>query len=110
MEMVEDELTKWVLSVERRVMVLKVIEATGAFSAADVAEKCGRSVQNMSRAIRELEEKGLIECLNPEKRTWKRYLLTDRGRAVYRDLKAKPSADQWSPSMGSSLDLDTKRQ
>lgn len=89
--MVEEEITKWVLSVERRVVVLNAIDATGAFSAADIAERCGRSVQNMSRAIRELEGKGLIECLNPEKRTWKRYLLTDMGRSVYRDLKGKPS-------------------
>jgi predicted transcriptional regulator len=109
MEMVEEDLTKWVLSVERRVMVLKAVDASGAFSAADVAERCGRSVQNMSRAIRELEVKGLIECLNPEKRTWKRYLLTDLGRTVYRDLKSKPAPDQWSPSMGGSLDLSTKR-
>jgi DNA-binding MarR family transcriptional regulator len=73
---------------------MKAVDATSAFSAADVADRCGRSVQNMSRAIRELEEKGLIECLNPDKRTWKRYLLTELGRAVYRDLKAKPQGEQ----------------
>lgn len=53
---------------------------------AEIAERSGRSVQNISRAIHELEENGLIECLTPQKHTWKRYILTDKGRKVYEEM------------------------
>lgn len=82
-----DDLTRWVLGVERRVLVMSALETPGAFSAADIAERCDRSVQNISHAIHELEEKGIIECLTPEKHTWKRYLLTERGRSILVELK-----------------------
>lgn len=84
-----EEATKWVLGVDRRIILMKALDSEGAFSASDIAERTGRSVQNISRAIDELEAKGLIECLTPEKHSWKRYLLTDTGRAVLDDLRTK---------------------
>ncbi len=83
-----EDLTRWVLSVDRRVLVMKALDSNGAFNASDIAERSDRSVQNISRAIHELEEKGLIECLTPEKHTWKRYLLTEKGKVIFMDLKA----------------------
>lgn len=83
-----DELTRWVLSVDRRVLVMRALDTNSAFSASDIASRSGRSVQNISRALHELEEQGLIECLTPDKPSWKRYLLTPRGRTVLDDLKA----------------------
>ena len=83
-----DEATKWVLGVDRRVIVMRALDSEGAFSASDIAGRTGRSVQNVSRAIDELEAKGLIECLTPDKHSWKRYLLTDLGRAVIDDLRS----------------------
>jgi predicted transcriptional regulator len=82
-----EELTKWVLSVDRRLIVMKALAINNAFNASYLAKSSGRSVQNISRAIHELAEKGLIECLTPEKRTWKRYLLTDKGKDIILDLK-----------------------
>ena len=83
-----EDLTRWVLGVDRRVLVMKALDSNGAFNASNIAERSGRSVQNISRAIHELEEKGLIECLTPEKHTWKRYLLTEKGKVIFMDLKA----------------------
>jgi DNA-binding MarR family transcriptional regulator len=82
-----DDLCRWVLSVERRVLVIRALETAGAFSAADIAIKSDRSVQNISHAIHELEEKELIECITPEKQTWKKYLLTPKGKAVLDEMK-----------------------
>jgi DNA-binding MarR family transcriptional regulator len=84
-----EEATKWVLGVDRRIMVMRALESEAAFSASDIAERTGRSVQNISRAIDEMEAKGLIECLTPEKQSWKRYLLTDMGKAVLDNLRTK---------------------
>ena len=84
-----EEATKYVLGVDRRLMVMRALDSEAAFSASDIAERTGRSVQNISRAIDELEAKGLIECLTPEKHSWKRYLLTEAGRAVIDELKGR---------------------
>jgi len=82
-----DELTKWVLSVDRRVIVMKEIQRKELIKASDIAEKTGRSLQNISRAIRELEECGLIDCITPEKHTWKRFILTKKGANVFEKIK-----------------------
>ena len=82
-----DELTRWVLSVDRRVLVMKEIHENELIKASEIAGKTGRSLQNISRALRELEEHGLIECLTPEKHTWKRYILTEKGMQVFEKLR-----------------------
>ena len=82
-----DDLTKWIITVDRRIMVMKTIHEHGLIKASEVAEKTGRSLQNISHALHELEEHGLIECINPEKHTWKRYVLTENGSQVFEKLK-----------------------
>ncbi len=82
-----DELSKWILSVDRRVLVMKEIHENELIRTSDIAEKTGRSLQNISRAVRELEERGLIECLTPEKHTWKRYILTEKGVQLFEKFK-----------------------
>ena len=82
-----DKLTRWVLSVDRRVLVMKEIHENELIKTSEIAEKTGRSLQNISRAMRELEEHGLIECLTPEKHTWKRYIMTEKGTQVFEKLR-----------------------
>jgi predicted transcriptional regulator len=82
-----DELTLWVLGVDRRVVVLKMMHEKRMIKAADIAESTDRSLQNISYAMRELEEKGLIICLTPEKHTWKKFILTEKGTEVFEKLK-----------------------
>jgi len=82
-----DELTRWVLSVDRRILVMKEIHENELIKASEISEKTERSLQNISRAMRELEEHGLIECLTPEKHTWKRYILTEKGTQVFEKLR-----------------------
>ncbi|MBU4373929.1 MAG: winged helix-turn-helix transcriptional regulator [Thermodesulfovibrionales bacterium] len=82
-----DELTKWILSVDRRVLVMKEIHGNELIKASEISKKTGRSLQNISRALRELEKQGLIECLTPEKHTWKRHILTEKGVKVSEKLR-----------------------
>ncbi|NJD52176.1 MAG: winged helix-turn-helix transcriptional regulator [Candidatus Methanoperedens sp.] len=84
-----DELTRWVLSVDRRVLVIKEIQENELIKTSQIAEKTGRSLQNISHAVRELEDYGLIECLTPEKHTWKRYILTEKGVQIFEKFKRK---------------------
>lgn len=82
-----DELARWILAVDRRVLVMRTIHESGLIKASDIAGNTGRSLQNISRALRELETMGLIECLTPEKQTWKRFILTDKGIGVFETLR-----------------------
>lgn len=88
-----DDLTKWIITVDRRMLVMKTLHEHGIIKASEVAEKTGRSLQNISHALRELEEYGLIECLTPEKHTWKRYVLTENGSLVFEKLKTNHIID-----------------
>ncbi len=82
-----DELSMWVLGVDRRLVVLKMMHEKRLIQASDIADSTDRSLQNISYAMRELEEQGLIQCLTPEKHTWKKYIPTEKGTEVFENLK-----------------------
>lgn len=82
-----DELTMWVLGVDRRLIVLKMMHEKRMIQASDIAETTQRSLQNISYAMRELEKQGLIRCLTPDKHTWKKYIPTEKGTGVFEKLK-----------------------
>nr|QNO46729.1 hypothetical protein EIOBDEGA_00017 [Methanosarcinales archaeon ANME-2c ERB4] len=84
-----EELLRWVVSVDRRLVLMKSMKGHTVVKASDVAHETSRSTQNISRALKELEDKGLIECLTPEKITWKKYVLTDMGKDVLNELAEK---------------------
>jgi len=82
-----EELIRYVLSVDRRIFVIKEFQNRPILQASDVAEKVERSLQNISRALKELEKKEIVACINPQRRTWKRYILTETGKKVLDTLK-----------------------
>ena len=82
-----EDLTMWVLGVDRRLIVLKMMHEKRLIQASDIANATERSLQNISYAMRELEEQGLIKCITPDKHTWKRYIPTERGTEVFLKLK-----------------------
>jgi len=82
-----DELTMWVLGVDRRIVVLKMMHEKRMMQAADIADSTDRSLQNISYAMRELEERGLIQSLTPGKKTWKKFILTEKGTEVFENLQ-----------------------
>jgi len=88
-EKILQELIHYVLSVDRRVFVVKEFEHRPLLQASDIAEDVGRSLQNISRALKELEKKGIVLCINPQRRTWKRYILTETGNHVLNTLKSQ---------------------
>jgi DNA-binding transcriptional regulator GbsR (MarR family) len=82
-----DELISWVMKVDRRFIVMKTIYQNDVIKASDIATKTGRSLQNISYAIRELEKHGLVRCITPKKSTWKRFIFTDEGMKVFKKLR-----------------------
>lgn len=63
-----DGLTMWVLGVDRRLVVLKMMHEKRMIQASDIAVSTDRSLQNISYAMRELEKRGLIQSLTPGKK------------------------------------------
>jgi len=84
-----DEVPKWIVSVDRRLILVEYLKNHKIAKASDIAQKTNRSVQNISRALKEFESRGLLECLTPGKSTWKRYVLTDSGRQVLEKMDGK---------------------
>lgn len=84
-----DGLVKWVISVDRRLVLMETMKGHTVVKASDIAHETSRSTQNISRALKELADKDLIECLTPEKTTWKKYVLTGKGKAVLKKLDEK---------------------
>ena len=84
-----DELLTWVISVDRRLILMESMKKRTFVRASDIAHEASRSTQNISHALKELEGKGLIECLTPDKTTWKKYTLTDTGKQVLEKLDGK---------------------
>ena len=82
-----DGVTMWVLGVDRRLIVLKMMYEKRMIQASDIADSTERSLQNISYAMRELEKQGLIMCITPDKHTWKKYILTEKGTEVFEKLK-----------------------
>lgn len=82
-----DEIVRWVLSADRRLLLMRSIRNSRVVKASEVARSTDRSIQNISRAIKECEEQKLVECITPEKHTWKKYMLTDQGHHVLRELE-----------------------
>ncbi len=86
-EKLAQELIHYVLSVDRRLLVIKEFQHRPMLQASDVAEKVGRSLQNISHALKDLQEEKIVTCITPQKRTWKRYILTEMGKNVLNELR-----------------------
>ncbi len=75
-----------VLSVDRRLLVLKEFLKKPVLRGADIAKNINRSLQNVSRALNELEEIELVQCTIPENQTWKKYILTKKAKRTLDQL------------------------
>lgn len=84
-----DELLRWIISVDRRLILLEYMRKHTVANASEIAHESNRSIQNISHALKELEDIGLIECLTPTKTTWKKYMLTDKGKIVMDKMEGK---------------------
>jgi ribosomal protein S25 len=80
------ELINFILSVDRRIFAMKEFQHHTVLQASDIARKFGRSLQNASRALRELEREGIVVSITPKKRTWKRYILSEKGKELLNAL------------------------
>jgi len=61
----------WIISVDLRLVLVEHMNKNSIIMASEIAHQTQGSTQNISRALKEFWDKGLIECLTPAKTTWK---------------------------------------
>lgn len=86
------ELVKWVIQSDRRLVTLRCFKHSQFLGASEISQATGRSVQNASTALSELEGRGIVEQLEPGRRTWKKHRMTKMGKEVLEYVERELSA------------------
>jgi len=76
------QLYGFVISSRTRTAILDVLFKTPILRQSEIAKTIKQKQQNIYKPIEDLQKVGLIECLNPEKKAWKSYIITDLGKEV----------------------------
>lgn len=76
----------YVIASEYRVKVLKVLTA-GPKTPKHISKETRIYLSHVSKTLRELSEKGIVECLSPERKRGKVYNLTKDGKEIIRQLE-----------------------
>lgn len=76
----------WVIDVDRRLITIKAFQKQKILQPSDIAKENKRSIQNISRAIHELEKENILQPIDT-KVTWRKYILTEHGRKVLKAIE-----------------------
>jgi len=76
----------WVIDTDRRLITIKAFNKEKILHPSGIAKDNHRSIQNISRALHELEEQGIVKGID-QKTTWRKYLLTDKGKKILREIE-----------------------
>ena len=80
------QIALWVIGVDRRLITLRAFSGKMALYPSEISNECDRSIQNISRALHEMEKKGIVKGIS-EKSTWRKYLLTDNGKKILDEVE-----------------------
>jgi predicted transcriptional regulator len=76
----------WVIDVDRRLITIRAFKKEKILHPSDIAKDNNRSIQNISRAVHELEIQGILKPID-DKVTWRKYILTDKGKNVLIEIE-----------------------
>jgi CBS domain-containing protein/predicted transcriptional regulator len=88
----DSNLIEWVLQSDRRLLTLKCFSFNQMMSVSEIAAMTNRSIQNISKALKEMSEKDLVRLVAPEQRTWKKYGITPLGKSILFNVERMLSA------------------
>lgn len=80
------EVALWVIDVDRRLIALKAFKKEKILHPSIIAKESNRSIQNISRAIHELEQHNIVIPID-KKVSWRKYILTDTGKKVLHEIE-----------------------
>ncbi len=76
----------WVIDVDRRLITIKAFKKEKILHPSDIAKDNNRSIQNISRAVHELEKEEILRPID-KKVTWRKYILTNKGEKVLNEIE-----------------------
>ena len=76
----------WVIDVDRRLITIRAFKKEKILHPSDIAKENNRSIQNISTAVHELETQGILKPID-KKVTWRKYILTDKGKKVLDEIE-----------------------
>jgi len=79
------ELYGFIITSKRRLDVLKSLR-NKPLRPFEIARKTGYKAPNVSRTLFDLERKKLVECITPDKASWRVYAITDLGKEVLKKM------------------------
>ena len=82
----DEEVVKYIIRSTYRVRTLKAIDNKVKMPK-DIAKDSGILQNHISNVLRELKDKNVVECLNPNRRKGRLYRLTDDGLEILDNLK-----------------------
>ena len=86
MVFMSDELLRYVNKSSYRIKVLKSI-GEDAKIPKEIASDSGILPNHISNVLRQLKEKEIVECINPEVRKGRLYRLSDNGLNILNDME-----------------------
>ncbi len=78
----DKELYGFVITSKIRLSILQVLGKKSPLLQSEIAKKLNRKQQDISKAVYQLEKAELIECLTPDKGSYKAYIITKRGKDI----------------------------
>jgi len=82
------KLISFILSGKNRRNVLNLLSTEDKLTSSQIYKKLNYTyLTHIIRTLKELEEKGLIKCLNPKDRIYKFYEITKKGKNLNKDVQ-----------------------
>ena len=78
-------LLSFILRGERRKAILLCLDKPKIPK--EISQACNVSIHNVSKSLKELTDKGLIVCKNPEDKFYRFYELTKKGKDILKEVK-----------------------
>lgn len=76
------QLYGFIISSKIRLSILEVLFKNATLRQSEIAKIIKQKQQNIYKSVDDLQKVELIECLNPNKKAWKSYIITELGKEV----------------------------
>jgi DNA-binding MarR family transcriptional regulator len=82
----EKELIGFLTTSQNRLKILKLLNAEGISRPAVLARKLNVTQPYISTLLYQLSKAGLVECYTKEKKSWRAYGITKRGKEILKKI------------------------
>ena len=82
----DPKLLGWIKASEYRRDVIRCLADKDLLTPSEIAEQTDRHLSHISGTLTDMEERGVAECVTPERQKGRLYSLTESGRVISNQL------------------------